>query len=101
MGLGRRISVNKSMFFSPELMASGTQGKKHYQTISLSAGFGYNVIKNLHIVGAPTLNWHYSNQDIILQKGLISLFENDLTIKNSVFIGVRIGIQYDINTDAK
>ncbi|MFW5792964.1 MAG: LA_2272 family surface repeat-containing protein [Bacteroidota bacterium] len=93
-GMGSVISINESLFFNPELVSLNTLGNSCQQTTSFTAGFGYAITPNIHIIAGPSVAWNYNPDSIDSYKPFLPIFEHHINDKKDMIVGFRFGLRY-------
>jgi hypothetical protein len=95
-GIGSIVFVNESFFFNPEIiyLHMFALHKEYYTSNDFNVLFGYQIGNNFGIVGGPFVGRKQIYDDGDSQSPLFNILDYAFDKKNSIYLGVRIGVRF-------
>ena len=94
-GFGSIIPINKRFFLNPDFVGQSGILKCKQDVFSLITKLSYAITKQIHISAGPSVIWSHANT-AELRQPIYTLFKNQINDRNSVIIGLRCSLSYNI-----
>jgi hypothetical protein len=96
IGLGSIMTINKSLYFNPELSSQSAIIKNDQQIFCLTTGLGFYIKPKTQFTIGPSVVWNYAQYPDDLNKPFFSIYKNQINENNNLIIGLRVSLRYNL-----